>query len=163
MDANPYSVRVEKEHFVPWETEIEVRAGQEVKVEAKLKSKVEGWYLARLKDNPNDVSCHTELAHYYMVRGQLDKSTQAIAKAVEIIGNGTDTSGYAGRLAQEIQKMWGQAFQFGGDLELAAVRKALHAAIHQCYKTHRNPAAVKSFLGQLQKSTRTDFTQPPPS
>ena len=161
VDANPYSVRVEKEHYVPWETEIEVRAGQQVKVAAALKSKVEGWYLARLKDNANDVSCHTELAHYYMVRGQLDPAAKAIAKAIDVVGNGADTSGYAGRLAQEIQKIWGQSFQFGGGLELDAVRKALHAAMHNCYKSHKNKAAVQAFLRQLRKGTSTDFTQPP--
>ena len=161
VDANPYSVRVEKEHFVPWETEVEVRAGQQVKVAAKLKSKVEGWYLARLKDNPNDASCHTELAHFYMVRGELDKSVKSIADAIDVIGNGADTSGYAGRLAQEIHKMWGQSFQFGGGLELDAVRKALHAAMHDCYKNHKNKAAVQGFLHQLRKGTGTDFTQPP--
>ena len=161
VDANPYSVRVEKEHFVPWETEIEVRAGQQVKVAATLKSKVEGWYLARLKDNPNDVSCHTELAHYYLVRGDLDKSVKAVADAITVIGNGTDTSGYAGRLAQEIAKMWSQQYQFGGALEVGAVRKALHAAIHRCYGSHQNKEAVGRFLRQLGKSCSADFTQPP--
>ena len=161
VDANPYSVRVEKEHFVSYETEIEVRAGQVVKVPATLKSKVEGWYLAKLKENANDVSCHTELAHFYLVRGDLDKSVKSIAGAITIVGNGTDTSGYAGRLAQEIDKMWGETFQFGGDLKLEAVRKALHAGIHECYKAHKNKEAVARFLGQLRKSTKADFTQPP--
>jgi len=160
LDANPYSVRVEKEHFLPWESEVEIRAGKEVRVHGKLKSKVEGWYLARLKKNPNDVSCHTELAHYYMVRGQLDRSARAIAVAVEVIGNGADTSGYAGRLAQEIAKMWTQAFQFGGDLKLPAVRKALHGAIHGVWTRNRKKAPLRRFLAQLRKSVSADFTNP---
>jgi len=161
VDANPYSVRVEREHFVPWETEVEVRGGQAVKVAAKLKSKVEGWYLARLKKDPNDVSCHTELAHYYMVRGQLAKSAKSIADAVTVVGNGADTSGYSGRLLQEIQKMWGQVFQFGGGLELPAVRAALHKAIHEVYARHKNKPQLARFLKQLKKSTNTDLTKPP--
>ena len=161
LDANPYSVRIEKEHFLPYETEVEVKAGEQIKIEGKLKSKVEGWYLARLKENPNDVSCHTELAHYYLVRGELEKSAKAIAAAVEVTGNGADTSGYAGRLAQEIQKMWGQSFQFGGDLQLPAVRKALHAAIHQVWQRNQKKPTLERFLAQLGKAVSADFTRPP--
>jgi HEAT repeat protein len=161
MDANPYSIRVEKEQFVPWEAEVEVRAGEQCKTEAKLKSKVEGWYLARLKDNPNDVSCHTELAHYYIVRGELDKSVKAIAAGVEVMANGADTSSYGGRLAQEITKMWGQAFQFGGDLQLPAVRKALHATVHAVWQRNQTKKPLERFLAELQKALGVDFTRPP--
>ncbi|MBM4042203.1 MAG: PEGA domain-containing protein [Planctomycetes bacterium] len=161
MDANPYSVRVEKEQFVPWEAEVEVRAGEASKVEAKLKSKVEGWYLGRLKENPNDVSCHTELAHLYLVQGQLEKSAKAIAAAAEVMANGADTSGYGGRLIQEIAKMWGQAFQFGGDLQVEAVRKALHAALHGVWQRNRDKKPLDRFLTELRESVEADFTRPP--
>jgi HEAT repeat protein len=161
LDANPYSIRVEKEHFQPWEAEVEVPAGQQVKAHATLKSKVEGWYLDRLKANPNDVSCHTELGHYYLVRGQLDPAVKAIARGVEVTGQGADTSGYASRLVQEIAKMWGQDFQFGGGLKVEDVRKALHATIHDVWKRHSDKAALKSFLGTLQQSVAVDFTKPP--
>ncbi|HUT32379.1 MAG TPA: HEAT repeat domain-containing protein [Planctomycetota bacterium] len=161
VDANPYSVRLEKEQFVPWEAEVEVRAGELNKVEAKLKSKVESWYRARLKENPNDVSCHTELAHYYMARGELDKSVAAIAAALEVMANGADTSSYGGRLAQEIAKMWGQAFQFGGNLEVEAVRKALHAAIHGVWQRGKDKKPLQRFLTELRESVDTDFTHPP--
>lgn len=161
LDANPYSVRVEKEQFMTWEGEVEVRAGEQAKAEAKLKSKVESWYLARLKENPNDVSCHTELAHYYTVRGDLEKSAKAIAAAVEVMGNGADTSSYGTRLAQEVTKMWGQAFQFGGNLELAAVRKAVHAAIADVWKRNQGKKPLERFLAELSKAVGTDLTQPP--
>jgi len=160
VDANPYTVRVEKVHFVPWESDIDVRAGQQVKVAATLKSKVEGWYLARLKKNPNDVSCHTELAHYHLVGGRLDKAAKSIADAVEVMANGADTSGYAGRLAQEVRKMWNQSFQFGGDLTLAQVRKAMHTAIHAAAERQKGKPHLKAFLRSLQKSTGADFTKP---
>jgi len=161
LDANPYSVRVEKEGFLPWEGEVEVRAGQQMKAHGKLQSKVEGWYLARLKDNPNDVSCHTELAHFYMVRGDLDKSVKSLAAAIEVMGKGADTSGYGGRLAQEIQKMWGQVFQFGGDLQLPAVRRALHAAVHGVWQRNQDQPALRRFLQQLEKPLGVDLTQAP--
>lgn len=161
LDANPYSVRIEREHFQPWETEVDVPGGRQVKVHGTLKSKVEGWYLDRLKRNPNDVSCHTELGHYYLVRGKLDASVKAIARAVQVMGSGADTSDYGGRLAQEIAKMWSQTFKFGGDLPLNKVRKALHAALHDVWKRNRNKAALRSFLAQLGKSVKVDFTEPP--
>ena len=161
LDANPYSVRVEKEQHVPWEAEVEVRAGEATRAEARLKSKVEGWYLARLKENPNDVSCHTELAHYYLVQGELDKAARAMAAGVEVIGNGADTSGYSGRLAQEIAKAWGEAFQFGGGLQLPAVRKALHAAIHAVWLRNQDKPALARFLAELRKDMGVDFTRPP--
>jgi HEAT repeat protein len=160
LDANPYSVRIEKEHFQPWETEVEVAAGREVKAHGTLESKVEGWYLARLKRNPNDVAGHTELAHYYLVRGQLKPCVQAIAKAVEVTGNGKDTSGYTSRLIQEIDKMWGQTFQFGGDLKLADVRQALHVALHEVWKQNSKTDGFRSLFTQLQKSVGADFTKP---
>ncbi len=161
LDANPYSVRVEKEQYLPWEAEVEVRAGEPSKAEAKLKSKVESWYRDRLKENPNDVSCHTELAHYHMVRGELDKAMKAIAAGVEVMANGADTSGYGGRLAQEIAKIWGQAFQFGGNLELPVVRKALHATLHEVWQRNRDKRPLARFLGELRESVAADFTQPP--
>ena len=161
VDANPYTVRVEKEHFVPSEADIEVRAGQQVKVAAVLKSKVEGWYLARLKANPNDVSCHTELAHYHLVGGQLDKAAKSIAAAVAVMANGADSSGYSGRLVQEVRKMWNQSFQFGGGLEIEEVRRALHAAIHATYTRHKDKPHISPFLNSLRKATGADFTTPP--
>lgn len=161
LDANPYSVRVEKEQFIPWEGEVEVRAGEQATVQATLKSKVEGWYRERLKENPNDVSCHTELAHYYLVRGELEKSVASIAAGVEVMANGADTSSYGGRLAQEIAKMWGQAFQFGGKLEVEAVRKALHAALHGVWQRHKEKRPLQRFLAELRESVNADFTQPP--
>lgn len=161
IDANPYSLRLEKEQFIPWEAEIEVRAGEQGKVEAKLKSKVESWYRERLRENPNDVSCHTELAHYHMVRGELDKAVKAIAAGVEVMANGADTSSYGGRLAQEIAKMWGQAFQFGGNLELPAVRTALHAAVHGVWQRNKEKKPLARFFGELRESVGADFTQLP--
>jgi len=160
LDANPYSVRLEKEHYLPWETEVEVKAGQQVKVRGTLKSKVESWYLARLKENPNDVSCHTELAHYYMVQGDLQKAAGSIANAVAVIGRGADTSGYAGRLVQEIAKIWNQEFQFGGGLKLPEVRKALHAAIYQLWQRQKGSKRLAAFLAQVKKSAEVDFTRP---
>jgi len=160
LDANPYSVRLEKEHYLPWETEVEVKAGQQVKVHGTLKSKVESWYLARLKENPNDVSCHTELAHYYMVQGDLQKAVGSIANAVAVVGRGADTSGYAGRLVQEIAKIWNQEFQFGGGLKLPEVRKALHAAIYQLWQRQKGSKRLAAFLAQVKKSAEVDFTRP---
>jgi len=161
LDANPYSVRIEKERYQNWEGEVEVRAGQQTKVHGQLQSKVEGWYQKRLKDNPNDVSCHTELAHYYMVRGDLEKAARSLATAVEVVGSGSDTSGYAGRLLQEIQKIWGQVFQFGGDLQLPAVQRAVHAAIHGAWQRNRDKPLLRAFLDQVAKSINADFTQAP--
>ena len=161
LDANPYSVRIEKEHFQAWETEIDVPAGRQVKAHGSLKSKVERWYLDRLKGNPNDVSCHTELGHYYLVRGKLAAAAEAIARGVEVMGNGADTSGYGTRLIQEVAKMWSQTFKFGGDLKLDGVRKALHTAIHQVWKRNPTKAPLRTFLGQLHKSVNVDFTRPP--
>ncbi len=161
MDANPYSVRVEKEQFLPWEAEVEVKAGEPSRVEARLKSKVEGWYLGRLKENPNDVSCHTELAHCYIVRGDLEKAAKTIAAGVEVMANGADTSSYGGRLAQEIAKMWGQAFQFGGGLQVEAVRKALHAALHGVWQQNKDKKPLGRFLTELRESVAADFTRPP--
>jgi len=162
LDPNPYSVRLEKEHYLPWETEVEVRAGQQVKVHGTLKSKVEGWYLARLKKNPNDVSCHTELAHYYMVQGQLSKAVASLANAVAVVGRGADTSGYAGRLIQEIAKIWGQDYEFGGGLKLPEVRKALHAALYRLWQRQKDNKRLKEFLDQVRKSAGVDFTRPLP-
>jgi hypothetical protein len=161
LDANPYSVRVEKEHFLPWEREIDVEAGKEHKIAAALQSKVEGWYLARLKKDPNDVSCHTELGHYYMVQGQLDKAMGAIVAAVDVMGRGADTSGYAGRLVQEIAKIWGQSFQFGGDLKPADVRRALHKALYDHYAKNKASARLRQFHALLKQSVTVDFTSPP--
>ncbi|MFP4057974.1 MAG: HEAT repeat domain-containing protein [Candidatus Brocadiia bacterium] len=161
LDANPYSVRVEKERFLAWESEVELGAGDTKKVHAPLKSKVAGWYLARLKDEPNDVSCHTELAHYYLVSGELDKAARSIARAVEVAGKGADTSGYTGRLAQEVEKMWEGQFQFGGDLEVQQVRRALHTAIHGVWKKNKGQDRLRRFLGRLGKDVKTDFTKPP--
>jgi len=161
LDANPYSVRLEKEHYLPWETEVEVKAGQQIKVHGTLKSKVETWYLARLKENPNDVSCHTELAHYYIVQGDLSKAVASIANAVAVMGRGADTSGYGGRLVQEIAKIWNQTYQFGGDLELPEVRKALYAAIHQVWQRQKGSKRLENFLAQVRKSVEVDFTKPP--
>jgi len=161
LDANPYSVRIEKAQFIPWEGEVEVRAGEQSKVDARLKNKVEDWYLARLKENPNDVSCHTELAHYYLVQGELAKGVAAIAAAVEVMANAADTSSYGGRLAQEIAKMWEQQFAFGGGLQLPAVRKALHAAIHGVWQRHREKPPLQRFVAELNKALGADLTRPP--
>ncbi|HPD14941.1 MAG TPA: PEGA domain-containing protein [Planctomycetota bacterium] len=161
LDANPYSVRVEKEQFLPWEGEIEVRAGEQARAQATLKSKVEGWYRERLRENPNDVSAHTELAHYCLVRGELDKAVAALAAGVEVMAHGADTSSYGGRLAQEIAKVWGQAFQFGGGLQLDAVRNALHAALHGVWQRNKESKPLQRFLAELRQSVPADFTQPP--
>ncbi|NQT86879.1 PEGA domain-containing protein [bacterium] len=161
LDANPYSVRVEKEHFLAWETEVDVEAGKEHKIEATLQSKIEGWYMARLKKDPNDVSCHTELGHYYIVRGQLDKSMAALAGALEVMGRGADTSAYATRLVQEIAKIWGQTFQFGGDITTAQARGALHKMLHGAYTKGKASPQLRQLFALIKASITVDFTQPP--
>jgi len=161
LDANPYSVRVEKQHFLAWETEIDVTAGKEHKLAATLQSKVEGWYMARLKKDPNDVSCHTELGHYYMVQGKLEKAMSAFQAAVEVMGRGADTSGYASRLVQEFVKIWSNSYQFGGETSVAQARKALHAMLHGML-TRGNPSKqLQQFFAVLKNSLSVDFSQPP--
>jgi HEAT repeat protein len=161
LDANRYSVRLEKEQFLTWETEVEIRPGQEARVKADLVTKLEGWYLGRLKDDPNNVACRTDLAHYYLVQGQLDKSVKAIAAALEAVANGVDTSAQTGRLLQEIQRTWNKAYLFGGNLELPAVQKALHAALHEVWRRNPEKAPLRAFLDQVRKAVDVDFTQPP--
>ena len=129
LDAIRYQVRIEKDQFLSWESEVHIRPGQESHAKAEPASKAEASYLSRLKDEPNNVACRTELAHYYLTQGQLDKSAKAIAAAVEVLADAADASGEAGRLVQEIQRAWTKAYPFGGGLEVAAVRTAFHKAI----------------------------------
>ena len=161
LDANPYSIRIEKQGFEPWEAEIEIRAGRPARRHAKLKSKVAGWYLAKLKRDPNNVQCLTELGHYYLVCGELDPAAKAIGKAIEIMGKGADTSSYSSRLRQEIAKMWANAFQYGGDLTQRQVQRALHRAVHEVWRRNRDKALLLRYLQKLRKSVGVDFTGPP--
>jgi len=161
VDANRYSIRVEKEQFQTWEGEVVIQPGQEARAKAELVTKLEGSYLSRLKDDPNNVACRTDMAHYYMVQGQLEKSAKAIAAAVEVVANGADTSAQAGRLLQEIQRAWTKAYPVGGNLDLPAVQKALHAAIYETWQRNTEKAPLRAFLDQVRKAVDVDFTQPP--
>ncbi len=161
VDANRYSIRVEKEQFVTWEAEAEIRPGQEARVKAELVTKLEGWYLSRLKEDPNNVACRTDMAHYFLAQGQLDKSAKAIAAAVEVLANAADTSDQAGRLLQEIQRAWTKAYPFGGNLELPAVQNALHKAIYATWQRNPEKPPLRAFLDQVRKTIDVDFTQAP--
>jgi tetratricopeptide (TPR) repeat protein len=83
LPAGRLPVRIEKNEYLPWNGEVEIRPGETATVEAALKSRIESFLLEGIQRHPEVVKNYTELGHFYMVRHDFDRALEVYAKGMD--------------------------------------------------------------------------------
>ncbi|MFO7898348.1 MAG: FHA domain-containing protein [Planctomycetota bacterium] len=121
-----HEIRFKKPNCLPHVIPLDLRKTGERHLYGKLQSRQEAALLYLARQEPNNASRQTELGHHYMITRELDKAMSAYRRAWELVLSGEDTSSYARRLKQEMQKVLTRSiFQYGDETEAKEARKRL--------------------------------------
>lgn len=156
LEPQAYTVRLLKQDFVDWQQEVTVKANETAAVEARLGHREIGYYLARLKADPHNVSYYSELAHLYLLEKKLDLCMQNLDKGMEISYYGRDTSRpapYQRRLVWLIQKIYFQDhFAYGNRAYVERTRDAVDMMLARVAARHPDDnAAILKLARSLHK------------
>lgn len=126
LEPRAYSLRLEMPNFADWAQQVSVKAAETVAVEATLGHREIGYYLAQIKDDPNNASYHCEVAHLYLLEHKVDETIEQLSQAIEIIILGRDTSRpdpYMARLLILLHKIYlNDLFRYGDDAFVQMIR-----------------------------------------
>ncbi len=109
VDEGPHLLRFVRPHYLAEIKTVDVRAGEENKVDISLASKVETFYRSALAVEPENIAFREELAHYYLIQGSVPDSiaeyADAIRRIADIPAGDTVRFAEASRLVNEIRKI----------------------------------------------------------
>lgn len=113
LRPSTYALRLRLINYLDWTGEFTIEPGQTVKRSLALKSRTEAAYLAAIAENPKNLEARTDLAHYYILRDEWKKSEDAFTEAlVTLARHPSETSHYANRLYQEVEKVFRSMFKY---------------------------------------------------
>jgi len=121
----PHGLRLEREGCFPLQQTLDLAPNQDQRLHLTLIFKAERFYGDALKKDPNNASYRTELAHLYLLRNAFDLAHDQLLQAYRLVSNGKDTSSYAGRLQQEVQKALTAFFDYGDEKAVAQGRQMM--------------------------------------
>ena len=125
VTSGRHALRLEREGCLPTHKSLSLAPNKDENLRLSLVFKAEQYYLSSLKKDPLNASFRTELAHVYFLRNAYDLATAQLLEAFRLVHGGKDTSGYAGRLQQEVQKTMTAFYDYGDQASITAGRKAL--------------------------------------
>ena len=131
LSPGSHELRIEKESFLPVKQQLQLPPGSDERINIKLISKSEEFYRKALKANPNNVSYLTELAHVYILRNEFERAKKQLLEAYRLVERGEDSSDYASRLNQEIDKANSGFYDYGGSDALEKGRRTLEDLFSQ--------------------------------
>jgi hypothetical protein len=159
LEPQTYTVRLTKQNFVEWQQDVTVKASDTTVIEPELGHREIGFYLAKLKDDPNNVSYHAEVAHLYLLEHKLEACMDHLDKALEVSYYGNDTSepkAYRSRLIWLIQKIYFQDhFAYGDDAFVVKTRSAVDRMLARVAARHPDSSAIPSLARKLYKKAGT--------
>lgn len=144
-----YLVRLELDEWLPWQTETDVKEGQEATIEAVLDFRGEAMLLEELARQPHKIVDYYELAHHYALQQDLEKAMWAFAEGLDASVHPDAETDESRRLCQEIDRVYTGQYEFATDEAIKALRPRL---IELCRAAiARVPRNVQTYwvLGQM--------------
>jgi len=147
----PHSLRLEREGCFPLQQTLDLAPNQDQQLRLTLTFKAERFYVDALKKNPSNASYRTELAHLYLLRNAFDLARDQLLQAYRLVSTGKDTSGYSGRLQQEVKKALTAFFDYGDEKAVAQGRRMMEAVYATLTREFPTNAAYWTGLSRLQQ------------
>jgi len=113
LRPNTYALRLTLVNYLNWTGSFSIAPGQTVQRSVPLRSRTEAGYLGAILENPKNIEARTDLTHYYILRDEWTKAEDALTEALVVLAKHPgDTSHYATRLYQEVEKIFRMMFKY---------------------------------------------------
>ena len=155
LEPQTYALRLLKQNFSDWQQDVTVAPDQPTVVNATLGHREIAYYLAKLKDDPHNVSYYTELAHLHLLKKNVDECIGNLDKALEISFFGHDTTKpgpYQRRLVWLHQKIYhNDYFNYGDATFVNHVRDQIDLMLGRVAARHNGDASILKLARSLMK------------
>jgi len=162
-DISPgqHVLKLDHPERVPYEEKITVKPNEETSLSIKLLPKSAAFYQNAIKKEPNNLSYHSELLSILVIDHRFDEAGRYLAKALDIVATGRDTSGYFPRFKWTIDKIYGRdpLLNYGDAATVERARNMVNetfeAAIDRhpgYYEFYNWLAGLYQFSGKLDKA-----------
>jgi|GEM_PF-1337118 len=147
--AGIYSIRLELEEWLPWQSEAEVREGQESVSETVLGFRGEAMLLEEIGLQPHKIVNYYELAHHYALQQNFERVKWAFAKGFDASVHPDAQTDESRRLCQELDRVCTGQYEFAGEEAISALKPELMALCRASIE--RVPRNVQNYwvLGQM--------------
>ena len=105
-----YEVRVHKANFAPYLATVKIAGGKSVDLSVTLDSRLEDYYLGKIKEKPDDLSNYTDLGHYYLIEKRFDDAIRIFKRGVDVSGKEALPGGEVMRFYTEIIKAYTEQY-----------------------------------------------------
>lgn len=147
--AGTYSVQLQLDEWLPWQTAVAVQEGRETSVDAVLQFKGEEMLLQEIAALPHKIVNYYELAHQYALQQEYDKVMDTFARGFDACVHPDAETDGSRRLYQEVDRVYTGQYDFAATDIIEALRPKLIELCRQAIT--RVPRNVSNYwaLGQM--------------
>jgi tetratricopeptide (TPR) repeat protein len=149
-----HRVLITHDNYYDFAKAVDLKTGKAQIVNCVLKSRAEDLYLQRIAQHPKTLANYVELAHHYTLHREFGKAAATFKAAVVLAASGPDDRDQVSRLYQELEKVYTEQYDYGGEAEVNACRASIDAMAVQVIKENAPGAAqLKRYLQKLYAQT----------
>jgi len=156
IEPGIHTIRLEHEDFIPYQSEINLKEGEQLNIDVRLESKNELYLIGEINANPENVRAYYELAHFYMIRGRYDDALKTLQAGIDACMSPTALTSDMRRMYQEIERIYTGQFKFGDENTLKEVRsrilKLLEEGIKRTPRNHYNYVLLAELLDNNERA-----------
>jgi len=148
LDPGEYDVRIQKPNFIAAVHTVQLDAAAN-EVHFELTERTVQYYLHEIEAQPETLSNYTELAHLYLVDGDIPQAMDIFRKGIELSATGTPHNDDVTRLYQELEHAYRGQFKIGTGDDDAYVREQLEQIIEEVMEKDPEHAAQRRSLASV--------------
>jgi tetratricopeptide (TPR) repeat protein len=156
IEPGRHTIRLEHEDFIPYQSEVNLKEGEQLNIDARLESKNELYLIGEINANPENVRAYYELAHFYMIRGRYDDALKTLQAGIDACTSPTAITSDMRRMYQEIERIYTGQFKFGDENTLREIRpkilQLLEEGIKRTPRNHYNYVLLAELLDSDEKA-----------
>jgi hypothetical protein len=148
LQPGTHSLRLAHPTCFPHAEEIALKAGEPLRVERALESKVEAFYRDAIGKEPGLLTNYAELAHHHVVEGEFPKAVEVLRQGVAALKR--EDAALHARFFAEITQIYTRYYAYPPEKPGYKLRPALRALIKETMdKGLYNAKTLEGFLKQM--------------
>lgn len=156
LQPGTHSLRLAHPQCFPHSEEIALKAGEPLRLDRTLESKVVAFYRDAIQKEPGLLTNYAELAHHYTVEGEFPQAVEALRQGIAVLKR--DDATLQSRFFAEMIQIYTRYYAYPPDSPTYKLRPALRALMKEVRE--KELYATKTVDGYLKQMDNYDASHP---
>ena len=113
VPAGEHEIRLSKVNYIDRVERVEIAQNEKAKLDVTLTTRTEDFYVKKIEVDPKAAKPRTDLAHYHILQHEWKKAENRYKEALVLVVEESESRGYAGRLYDELNRVFVSQFDYG--------------------------------------------------